>query len=370
MTASFLHAASAKIIAEKLRDNKANFPADGPESDEKSRDALPLTASLRLLLVEEENGSNSSGIMTRTLAMDAAYSLVSGSSTPCRGCSKDVGGVETNDNNCPPGHTATEAPPMACRCCKVALLIPGEPKRTKKKRRLSGDGSKFLGGTGKVDFPMTCIRDGMGDGERWEPSLLGHIQIKYVNSLADVVRYLAYALSLPEHLQPLDGICLLGVGELLSRQNNNIMELTHILSMISDTAHALGGKRRELLNIDAPSLAHSEHECYGGNIAVLVAIDKCAYSSIPQKVIGYLHQWMDFIASIGPVHSDATTVPGEDATTPHSEWELVFKNSGVLELLPEDSKKTTEQETTFGFTVNLGNESGEYSTRPSLQIVW
>lgn len=231
MTTSFLHAASAKAVAEKLRGNQANFFADGRGSNENS------LLSLRMLLVEEEyltnNTGEGSGGLARSLVMDAAYSLVSGGSAiPCRGCCEDdVGGSETNDNE-GRRHTPMETSPVACQCCKVALLVPGvpgEPKKSKKKRRRNDGGSKFHGDSGKVEFPIWCVQDGMkGDGERgWDSTLLGQIQIKYVNSLEDVVRYLAYCPSLPEHLQPLDGVLLFGMGELLSRQNN-IMELTHL----------------------------------------------------------------------------------------------------------------------------------------------
>jgi len=74
---------------------------------------------------------------------------------------------------------------------------------------------------------MCFLRNGLDGDERWDPTLLGQIQIKYVTSLAEVIQYLAYATSLPDHLRPLDGIVLLGVGDLLPKQNIN-MELTHL----------------------------------------------------------------------------------------------------------------------------------------------
>eukprot|EP00579_Thalassiosira_antarctica_P000647 CAMPEP_0201868278 /NCGR_PEP_ID=MMETSP0902-20130614/2235_1 /ASSEMBLY_ACC=CAM_ASM_000551 /TAXON_ID=420261 /ORGANISM="Thalassiosira antarctica, Strain CCMP982" /LENGTH=371 /DNA_ID=CAMNT_0048393605 /DNA_START=45 /DNA_END=1160 /DNA_ORIENTATION=+ len=367
-TTSFLHAASAKIIADKLCNDQETISTDADKrrSNEKSRDAL--AGALRLLLVEEENGTNDSvgiGSLTRSLVMDAAYSLVSGSLLPCRGCCDDVDIDANGNDDCPPRHAATTKP-MACRCCRVVLLIPGEVEKTKKKRRRNNNGSKFLGDTRKVAFPISCVRDGINDGEKWDPTLLGQIQIKYVNSLADVIRYLAYAPSLPEHLQPLDGIFLLGLGELLTRQNNNVMEFTHILSTLSDTTNVLEDKRRELLKSDtnAQSVMHAR-------IAVIATIDNFIYSSIPQTVIRYLHQWMDFIASIGTAHSDAATSFGEGTTTSHSEWDLVFTNTGILEPLPKVSGKRTEQETSFRFKVNLCvNESGEHSRGSTHEIAW
>ena len=81
---------------------------------------------------------------------------------------------------------------------------------------------------GKTGLGRTLTYD-IDEKQSDDPNVLVHIQIKYVNTFEDVVRYLAYAPSLPNHMQPLDGIILLGVGELLSRQSNSSnMELTHL----------------------------------------------------------------------------------------------------------------------------------------------
>lgn len=206
-------------------------------------DALP-PQSLRLLLVEdateEGGGARDGGRIARSLAMDAAYAMVSGSSTPCRGpCStgnNDDGGEGGGGRT---GRSAASGPP--CRCCRVALLVPGEPKRRSKRKRGAARGA--FGDSMKIDFPLPCSRDGTeGHEGSWDQALLDQIQIKYVTSLEDAVRYLVYSASLPDHLQPLDGIFLLGVGELLSRQNNAAMELTHLCeckSCIAVTGYAL-----------------------------------------------------------------------------------------------------------------------------------
>ncbi|KAL7535789.1 hypothetical protein ACHAXR_006728 [Thalassiosira sp. AJA248-18] len=342
----------------------ANFSADGrPSSHEQSCDAISAGA-LRLLLVEEGNETNDCrviGSLARSLAMDAAYSLAMGSSVPCRGCVR----IEK-------GCTAAEALPMACRCCRIVMIIPGEPKKTKKKRRRNSYGSNFLCDTEKAAFPLSCIRDGRKDSDNWDPNLLGHIQIKYVTSPGDVIRYLTYAPSLPEHLQPLDGIFLLGMGELLSQENKivpNVMELTHILSVLSDTANVLGDIKTELLllNINTSSV-HTNEKYRETDVSVVATIDGFTYQSIPQKVIRYLHHWIDFIAAIGKAHHDAAPIAAEEFITPPSEWELVFKNASLMPL-PNVPRKSTEQDKSFWFDVKVcGVPGGDMSG--SHVIIW
>lgn len=225
-TTSFLHAASAKIMmADDPRD--ADPLGDGRRGDGMSR--AVLAGALRLLLVEEAGdgagGPAGAGGVARSLAMDAACSLASESSVPCRGCRGGAGIVTDAEDDRERG--------MACRCCKVALLVPGAVDKRKRKRRRRSNGSMLRGGeAAKIAFPMSCSRDGMDDGNIWDPNVLGQIQIKYVNSFADVRRYLAYAPSLPGNMQPLDGIFLLGLGELMSRNDHNgimeCMEFTNI----------------------------------------------------------------------------------------------------------------------------------------------
>jgi len=224
---SFLQAASAKIITNKLLNKQVDTDSFGG-----GRDIHTLTETLRLLLVEEEceainNCDGKDNNLARSLAMDFAYSLVKSSPFGCRGCKK-YSGNSSSGTDLPVGSLATDMPSRAaCKCCKVALLIPGEPRTTKKKRRRSESRSNFRGLSRHRNFPMCFLRNGLDGDERWDPTLLGQIQIKYVTSLAEVIQYLAYATSLPDHLRPLDGIVLLGVGDLLPKQNIN-MELTHL----------------------------------------------------------------------------------------------------------------------------------------------
>ncbi len=209
---SFLQSASAKIVADKLQNKQANYPSN---------------ETLRLLLVEEECEANNASWygnenLTQSLAFDFAYSVVSSSPLRCRGCyNHSASGIIAIDD-LSVACDATEIPSRrVCSCCKVALLLPGEPNSTKKKRRRSESKSNCRGNT---KFPTCFVRKGV---ERLNPTLLGQIQIKYVTSLAEVIQFLAYATSLPDHLQPLDGIFLLGLGKILTRQNIN-MEMTHL----------------------------------------------------------------------------------------------------------------------------------------------
>jgi hypothetical protein len=212
---SFLQNASAKIIAGKLLNKQANYPA---------------TETLRLLLVEEENEVNNASSygnenLTRSLAFDFAYSLVSSSPHRCRGCCNHSANSIDAIDDLSVGCVTTEIPSRGvCSCCKVALLLPGEPNATKTKRRRSESKSNCRGNT---KFPTCFVRRGVDGVKRLDPTLLGQIQIKYVTSLAEVIQFLAYTTSLPDHLQPLDGIFLLGLGNVLTRQNIN-MELAHL----------------------------------------------------------------------------------------------------------------------------------------------
>ena len=192
MTTSFLQTASARIV------DKVSTITDCP---------------LRLVLVDNDNEShNNNGIshLSNALALDAAYSLVSNSSTPCRGCNNND---NTNDGG-------------ACQCCKVAILIFGtDPKQSKKQGRATNSG---MNESSRIEFPMLCTSKEGNHQHELIPNLLQHIQIKYVTSINEVVKYLAYAPSLPNHLQPLDGIFVLGMGNLLSSGQNISMELTHL----------------------------------------------------------------------------------------------------------------------------------------------
>lgn len=97
-----------------------------------------------------------------------------------------------------------------------------------------------------------------------------------------------------------------------------------------------------------------------GNIAVVATIDKLSYSSVPPKVVGYFHHWMDAIAAIEPARSVGRTIDAGEGTaiTHHSEWKLALKSA-------------SDQESSFAFRVNeIRNESDERDRVPLHQISW
>jgi len=200
---SFLHTASARIV-----------------------DKVSTTSPLQLVLVDndvESNNNNGIGHLSHSLALDTAYSLVSNSSTPCRGCNN-------SDNN-------TNNEGGACKCCKVAILMFGMPKQSRKQRENNTNYNGITNEYSRIEFPMLCTsKEGNHTSQQAAsiPNLLQHIQIKYVTSITEVVKYLAYAPSLPTHLQPLDGIFVSGMGSLLSSGQNSSMEFTHLCKLCYD----------------------------------------------------------------------------------------------------------------------------------------
>jgi hypothetical protein len=180
-----------------------------------------------------------------SLVMDAASAVVASSNLICRGCHRSSVVESTEDVGKDIGNAnQTSAELSSCRCCKVALLIPGETKKSRKRRKKNNHesfASQVVGNAGKMPFPMTCKQETNssrtssllftsaynGDSE-WDENILNQIHIKYIKSLSDLIRYLAYAPSLPVHLQPLEGIFVIGLGDLLSREKHlGIMEMTH-----------------------------------------------------------------------------------------------------------------------------------------------
>jgi len=231
----------------------------------KSGSALSPSSSLvdnnlQLLLVEDEKKT-----LSYSLAMDAAYSLASSSSMQCRGCG-------FSDHN-------------SCRCCKVAMLV------TRRKEIMTnpnqGQQHRKNNNETATPSPLWCYQEGtnsINDKSRERnQSALNQICIRYVNSIEDVIRFLVYAPSLPKHLIPLEGIFLLGLGDLISREHSaGVMELTHALSLASDTGCVLDKMRSEMKDDCSSSTTYS---------ATLVAsLNQQIYSSLPQtayKQLGF-----------------------------------------------------------------------------------
>ena len=112
------------------------------------------------------------------------------------------------------------------------------------------------------------------------------------------------------------------------------------VSLLSDTANVLAKKKKELLKSNTNTFSSNQ---VIADVSVMATIDAFTYSSIPPKIINYLHQWIDLTASIGPAR------PAEDGNTVHSEWDLVFENTGVLEVLPKVHGERIELENSFSF---------------------
>jgi hypothetical protein len=220
-----------------------------------------------MLLIEEvqtitEAATNSK--LAFSLVMDAAYSVASSSfSMACRGCTTSSGSGEHHHTN----ETAPMASSSSCTCCRVAILIPGQVKHSKKRKAGNGNdinntASKVVGSASKIDFPVHCYQERTNNfsttnncnthnhnNKDWDQSILNHIQIKYVNSLTDVIKYLAYASSLPHCLQPLEGIFLLGLGDLLSRS----------------------------VSVDNGTTTMSKHRHYGGTSGIMELTNICKW---------------------------------------------------------------------------------------------
>ena len=74
-----------------------------------------------------------------------------------------------------------------------------------------------------------------------------------------------------------------------------------------------------------------EKKYSGGNAAVIATIDKFTFSSVSQKVIRYLHEWIDYVAAVVPSNNDTTTFDTEETAEPHSStWELAFEGIDIF----------------------------------------
>ena len=422
-SSSLLHAATARAIS---GGGGAPTVRGGGNPIVRHREALRLAEACRLLLVEEDDydgaGDGGGGILSRSLVMDAAISLASSSSGTdyCRGCRRS-----SSDANTVGGGLASSS----CRCCAVALLIAGgrPTTKTRKRRRKEGGGSTGRQSPasipGRIEFPMPCVvarRDGIRDDDYCEgdgggrdddmSTALERIGVRYVDSLSDVVGYLAYVTSLPDHLRPSRGIFILGIGEILPRRREGAgMELIHLresifrafffvfrlapimvgfsssqrpfsdgpshqVSVLSDTATALeerGGAR----TVKSTKVGVFEDRANrvefssGSNIAVLATIDKSSFSSIPPRVVNYFHHWMDAIAVIEPSMGEGRRGIVDDAGkgVNGSEWKLAFDGAIIME-----SGASYCGESSFAFRVNeIRNASDEQRGRePSREISW
>lgn len=145
-----------------------------------------------------------------------------------------------------------------------------------------------------------------------------------------------------------------------------------LVSLLADTANALDDARREVpkTNNDASSSLDDNHghtHFEDESVSIIATIDKFTFSSVPEKVVRYLRQWMDFVAELGPGQADAMPDAGED--TEECEWELAIKSMGLLEPLPKNRGSVAGQESSFVFSVTLREGDGCDSV-PMHQISW
>ncbi|KAL7485799.1 hypothetical protein ACHAW6_011393 [Cyclotella cf. meneghiniana] len=361
---SFLHAASAKA-----QQANASFLND--------------LSVLRMLLIEEDPGHfphNDTGSLVNpklafSLVMDAARAVVASSNLICRGCHRSSDVVSKNDvgKGFDDTNQATEGP-GGCRCCKVALLIPGETKKSRKRRKKSNNHessvSRVVGTPGKMQFPINCKPENNsslatsllftstynGDSTEWDEKILNQIHIKYVNAPADLIRYLAYAPSLPAHLQPLEGIFVIGLGDLMSRENqtSGIMEMTHALSILSDTGKELEVNRRNILKAGGAGRE---------SITLIATLCPHTYQSLPKRMMVHFYQWIDYIAVITSLKSPGLTASHVDQND-SSIWELAVTTSNQFDTsMDKQAKSTSTSSFRITHPVNNHHESIQ-------EIVW
>lgn len=241
----------------------------------------------RLLLVEEAEDERIGGgdgtprrKSVNSFALDAAYTLAASSTKSSSS--------ENADEGCIPE-------------CRVVLLVGSSRGMTMKKTKKDTKNRRRC-----CNDILDDVLLGNIDNRKWDPTILSRIQIKYISSLSDIVGYLAYVTSLPKHNRPTHGIFILGVDKLLSRQNHVGMELVHLLSLLSDTAHALDDKNnRGWQQMKSKTNDDARDESSHRNISIMVTINKYTYSSLPAKVVGYIHHWLDVVEVTEPVVAES-----------------------------------------------------------------
>ena len=118
---------------------------------------------------------------------------------------------------------------------------------------------------------------------------------------------------------------------MLIKPDTQLISLSFSVSVLSDTAVLLSDNKRELLQSKS-SESRSDDNCKysnDGGVSVLVTIDKHTFSTLPQRVTKYLHQYMDYIATIIPSRSDSMTFDNdhEDMTSSSNEYKLAIKDT-------------------------------------------
>ena len=158
--------------------------------------------------------------------------------------------------------------------------------------------------------------------------------------------------------------------------------------MLSDTANILHENKMKLpkeIGGTMGTVGSSKRRKYScESVSIVATIDKFTLSSIPQKVIRYLPQWIDYIASISPTlvrsgsgndDTMAMTFTDEEIGNnnyDHDEWsEVVFKKVGMLERLVVVGKTAKEHHTSsFKFKLDTASTNTNESIDSSQIIVW
>ncbi len=124
--------------------------------------------------------------------------------------------------------------------------------------------------------------------------------------------------------------------------------------MLSDTADALEEKGQlvtELASFQSFEFSEPHRRC-----SIVATIETSAYSLIHQNVVKYLHHWVDFTYIIRPLQD----VAPDEQSNYRSEWELVHKNTAVVETLSDTSRTPTGHEISLRFVVKtIENKSGD-----------
>ena len=154
--------------------------------------------------------------------------------------------------------------------------------------------------------------------------------------------------------------------------------------MLSDTANILHENKMKLPKEIGGTVGNGKRKYSCESVSIVATIDKFTLSSIPQKVIRYLPQWIDYIASISPTllrngsgNDDTMAMTFTDEETgnnnyDHDEWsEVVFKEVGMLERLVVVGKTAKEHHTSsFKFKLDIASTSTNESIDSSQIIVW
>jgi hypothetical protein len=128
------------------------------------------------------------------------------------------------------------------------------------------------------------------------------------------------------------------------------------VSILSDTADALGRKGRSL--IEMANNSSVDHAIKYRQCSFVASIEKFAYSLMHQHVIGYIHQWVDFVSIIRPLllHNDEST----------GQKEFIYYECEILCGSSPEKRVTSLR---FGFS-SSGNNSGNTDHALLYEILW